>query len=213
LRLFEVGASAGLNLLWDRFGYRLGLARWGDSESPVQIESDWHGAPPPLAAPVRVVSRMACDRRPLDIGDPVERRRLLAYIWPGQMDRFVRLEAALKMGLEVGLRVEAADAAEWTRARVAPEAGAATVVYHSIFWQYLPDATKTALKAAIDEKAAQANAGARFAWLRMEPSAQDLSKIELRLTLWPKGEDRLLARVHPHGARARWLAFEPNAAA
>jgi len=35
LRLLEIGASAGLNLLWDRFHFRLGDATWGDPASPV----------------------------------------------------------------------------------------------------------------------------------------------------------------------------------
>ena len=44
----ELGASAGLNLLWDRFAYRFGAAAWGDPASPVRIAPDWQGPPPPL---------------------------------------------------------------------------------------------------------------------------------------------------------------------
>lgn len=47
---------------------------------------------------------------------------------------------------------------------------------------------------------ARATADAPFAWLRMESPPRTLAIVELRLTLWPGGEDRLLAEVHPHGA-------------
>ena len=130
LRTFELGASAGLNLYWDRFGYRLGPHRWGDPASPVQIDCDWSGPAPALAAPVKVASRAACDRSPPNIADPAQRRRLLAYIWPGQLDRFARIEAAMQVALQAGVRVEAADAAAWAATAAAPAAGAATVVYH-----------------------------------------------------------------------------------
>jgi hypothetical protein len=40
----------------------------------------------------------------------------------------------------------------------------------------------------------------------MEPKPDNLALMDVRLTLWPGGEDRLLAETHPHGATVRWLA-------
>ena len=62
-----------------------------------------------------------------------------------------------------------------------------------------------ALTALIGEIAARATAQAPFAWLRMEPPMPNPG-MEVRLTLWPGGQDRLLAEVHPHGAQVRWLS-------
>jgi len=45
---------------------------------------------------------------------------------------------------------------------------------------------------------------APFAWLRMEPAPDNMARMELRLTLWPGGEERVLAEVHPHGAWVKW---------
>ena len=101
--------------------------------------------------------------------------------------------------------MEAADAAEWTRRRVQPRAGACTVLFHSVFWQYMPAETQAALAKTIAAIGARASADAPFAWLRMEPPPTDMATMELRLTLWPGGEDRRLATVHPHGA---WVAWE-----
>ncbi|HEY9219276.1 MAG TPA: DUF2332 family protein, partial [Phenylobacterium sp.] len=41
LRCFELGASAGLNLNWDSFGYRLGGHAWGDPAAAVQLANEW----------------------------------------------------------------------------------------------------------------------------------------------------------------------------
>jgi hypothetical protein len=151
-----------------------------------------------------VVERAACDRRPTDLTDPAQRRRLLANIWPDQFHRIERSEAAIALALAAGVHVEEADAVDWIRARVRLQAGAATVLYHSIFWQYLPAETLAAMLAAIEDLGRQATAEAPFAWLRMEPQLDNLALTELRLTVWPGGEERKLAEVSPHGHWVRW---------
>src|SRR5688572_21097041 len=123
LRCFEVGASAGLNVFWDRFAYELGAATWGDPASPVRVPTDWSGPLPPLDAPIRVLERAACDRRPTDLTDAAQRRRLLANIWPDQFHRIERSERAIELALAAGVRVEEADAVDWIRARVRLQPG------------------------------------------------------------------------------------------
>lgn len=204
LRCFEIGASAGLNQFWDRFRYAMGPVVWGDPASPVTIDSDWEGGTPPLS-PVEVVERAACDRRPTDLDDPAQRRRLLACIWPDMFERLARSRRAIDLALALGVRVDAADALAWTRARVAPKPGAATVLYHSVFWQYLPAETQAGLAEAIAAIGAQATTEAPFAWLRFEPAVDNMAVMEVRLTIWPGGEDLKLAEAHPHGAWIRWL--------
>jgi hypothetical protein len=153
-----------------------------------------------------VLERAACDRRPSRLDDPIERRRLEAYVWPDQPDRLERMRAAADITLAAGALVEAADAADWAEARLAPQPGAATIVYHSVFWQYPPRETRKRLRAAIEAAGARATAQAPFAWLRMEPSRADpTGPMEVTLTVWPGGEPRLLAHTHPHGAQVHWL--------
>lgn len=204
IRAFELGASAGLNLNWDRYAYRFGTTAWGDPASPVVIDTDWTGAAPAVDASVRVVERAACDRRPGDLGDPHQRRRLLAYIWPDQFERLARIRAAIELARSLGVSVEAADAVDWTAARVAPRTGAVTVLYHSVFWQYMPAESQAALAATIQQIGASATPQAPFAWLRMEPPPPSVIGMQVGLTLWPGGEDRVLAEVHPHGATVDW---------
>jgi hypothetical protein len=204
LRCFEIAASAGLNLSWDRYRYRMGEAAWGDPQAAVAMDTDWTGPSPATDARVEVIERVACDRRPTDLTDPDQRRRLLAYIWADQTERLARIRAAIELALARGVTVEAADAVDWTRARVAPRPGAATVLYHSVFWQYMPPASQVALAALVATIGAQATPDAPFAWLRMEPNPENMMVMQVRLTLWPGGEERVLADVHPHGAWVRW---------
>lgn len=205
LRTFEIGASAGLNQHWDRFRYEMGPVNWGDPASPVVVDAAWSGGAP-LLGPVRVIEKGACDRRPTDLADAAQRRRLLACIWPDMFERLERSRRAIELALELGVQVDEADALDWTRARIRPQPGAATVLFHSIFWQYLPAQTQTDLGEAIAAIGAAATAEAPFAWLRFEPPPANMATVEVWLTTWPGGLDRRLAEAHPHGAEINWLA-------
>jgi hypothetical protein len=205
LRTFELGASAGLNQFWDRFHYDLGPGlAWGPADSPVRIPAEWRGAAPPLDTPLRVVARAGCDRAPIDIRDPDQRLRLRSYIWADQADRLARTDAAIALALEGGVALETADAPAWA-ARITPEAGTLTIIYHSVFWQYMPPESQAAARAAIAALGATATKEAPVAWLRMEPAPQNLADMLVQLTLWPDGEERLLGHAHPHGAWVDWV--------
>ncbi|MBX3479216.1 MAG: DUF2332 domain-containing protein [Caulobacter sp.] len=206
LSLQEIGASAGLNLRWDRYGYDLGGRRWGDAASPVQLSANWRGAAPARTPPVTVAARAACDQAPLDVNDEATALRLQSYVWADQPARLARLRGAIAIARTTPADLVKADAAVWTESRLAPVEGVASVLFHSVMWQYMPQATQNAVSAAIDAAASAATASAPFAWLRMEP---DLSRegfpMAVRLTLWPDGQTLHLANVHPHGAWVDWL--------
>ncbi|HEY3948514.1 DUF2332 domain-containing protein [Phenylobacterium sp.] len=204
LRCFEIAASAGLNLSWDRYRYRMGDVTWGDPAAAVRIDTAWEGGSPPVEARVSVIERAACDRRPIDLHDPDERRRLVSYIWADQTERLVRINAAIDVALANKVHVERADAIDWVRAKVAPKPGTASVLYHSVFWQYMPAESREALAALIAEIGAQATPDAPVAWLRMEPRGA-APLMDVTLTLWPGGEDRLLANAGAHAAEVRWF--------
>ena len=106
----------------------------------------------------------------MDLTDPVARRRLKAYVWADQIERMTRLEAAIGTALAARVPVDAEDAVGWTSRMASPRAGVATVVFHSVFFQYMPAASQTALVDTLASRGARATAAAPFAWLRMEPS-------------------------------------------
>jgi len=206
LALLEIGASAGLNLRWDRYRFELDGQSWGDVASPVRIASKWRGSPPGLPPTIKVAARAGCDRAPLDPRSVSDRRNLLAYCWPEQHERLERLRAALDLASFDALAVERADAAQWLeRQLAAARPGMATVVYHSIVWNYLGEDTQKSARAAIEQAGMRATAAAPLAWLTLEFEAEGQSP-QLALTQWPGGTRRRLAMAHPHGAEATWEA-------
>lgn len=204
LRCFELGASAGLNANWDRYAYALPQGRWGAPDAALTLSGDWRGGSPPLNVSFDVVERRACDQAPIDAGSEEGALRLKAYVWPEQRERMRRLEGALEVFRRAPVKVETADAAAWVRDVADPKAGAATVVYHSIFIQYPPEGVRKNILSAIREKGEAATPDAPFAWLRMEPQDGPSYVVEVRLTEWPGSRERRLAEVHPHGAEVVW---------
>ena len=202
LRLFELGSSAGLNLQLDRYGYALGGTSAGRRGSPVQLEPEWKGPPPPEAE-VRIAGRAGVDLNPVD---PVaERERLLAYIWPDQARRLAQIAAALDMAAADPPPVERGDAAEWLERQLAvePEPGVCRVVLHSVAFQYFPPDVQQRIKARLAQAGSQASDKAPLAWLRLEKLAED-PHFSLRLRTWP-GDGKVLAWSHPHGSWIEWL--------
>jgi hypothetical protein len=202
VELLELGASAGLNLLLDRYGHDLGGVSAGDPESALQLRPEWTGAPPP-DAPVEVTRRRGVDLHPVDPRRDGE--RLLAYVWPDQSRRLAQLEAALAIAGEDPPEVDRGDAADWLEARLADRqaSGVTRVVLHSIAFQYFPDSTKARIAGAMEAAGAAATFAAPLAWLRYEHEGGE--RIGLRLRAWPSGEERLLAHCHPHGREVEWL--------
>jgi hypothetical protein len=206
LRLLEIGASAGLNLLWDRFYYRLGAAAWGDAASPVRLAPAWDGNLPPLETPVSVVSRHGCDIAPVDVRDPAQALRLRAYVWADQTERLARLDAAMALARGVAILPERSNATDFLRRHLAaPQTGAATIIYQTIMWNYVADTDKAAIRETIHAAALLASSGAPLGWLRFDLETKDTFP-SLTLTLWPGGATTRLATGNPHGASVAWLA-------
>jgi hypothetical protein len=199
--LSELGASAGLNLSFDRFTLDAGVVRIGAVDSPVRLVPEWRGAAP-RPHPVRVSDRAGVDLNPLDPHTQGDRLRLLAYLWPDQPERLRLTEAAIAMA---GTRPDRGDAAAWLEARLAaPRPGQVHMVYHTIAWQYFPPHTQARCRAALETAGARATTEAPLAHVGMEADGTNGSAA-LTATLWPSGETRELARVDFHG---RWIAWQ-----
>lgn len=204
VELIELGASAGLNLNLDRFGYVLDGIATGDPGSGVQLNPEWHGKAP-VSATVNVVARAGVDQNPLDVSKPEVVERLMAYVWPDQDERVARISAAIALAQANPPLVIQADAADWLEDRLAhPQpAGVARIVYHSIVLQYIPPQGRARIGAAMQRAGALASAERPLAWLSYEfPEVAPMA--EIHLTLWPEGESRLLGLAHPHGAAIEW---------
>ena len=207
VRLVEIGASAGLNLLADRFRVVAGDGHAvGPSTSPVMLADAWHGPLPPLAARPDVVERFGCDTAPLDATSVEGRLRLTSYVWPDQRARLERLRGALAIAQDVPVVLERSGAADYlTRLDLVP--GTTTVLWHSVMWQYLSRDEQAVATTRIGELGAQADATAGFAHLRLEPEnppAEAAVGFRVVLRSWPGGEERVLGTAAPHGLPTTW---------
>ena len=202
----EIGSSAGINLMLDRYAYDLGGVRVGSEKAVMKLEPDWRGPPPP-DAPISFASLEGCDVAPLDLTDPAEALRLKAYIWPEHRERFARLEAAIAAAREAPSRIARMNAANFVEDRLAQPraAGTTRVLMHSVMWQYVPDDEQARVTAAMERAGAQATAERPLAWLALEAN-RSVHRHELKARFWPGGaQEVLLATAHPHGEWVDWL--------
>ncbi len=141
LALLEVGASAGLCLYPDRYGYRYGDHMVGSGE-PV-LECTATGVTPPARAP-EVVWRAGLDLHPLDVNDPADVAWLDALIWPEHAHRRARLKAAAAVAAAdppLLVRGDLVDDLPALAAK-APD-GATLVVFHTSVLAYVPAPRRT----------------------------------------------------------------------
>jgi hypothetical protein len=210
----EIGSSAGINLMIDRYRYDLGGVIVGADEPVMRFAPEWRGPPPPPGS-IEIVSARGCDVSPLDLTDPEQALRLKAFVWPEHAERFARLEAAIAAAETRRpdlVKMHAADFVEEALAR--PQAqGTTRVLMHSIVWQYLPENEKQRITAAMETAGARASTGTALAWITVEADREVLSHA-MRLRAWPGGASdgsdgsgaELIAASHAHGAWIDWRA-------
>jgi hypothetical protein len=209
LALYELGASAGLNLMLDRFGYQLGSLSTGVDGSPVRLAPIWEGPAPP-ATTIAIQDRRGVDLHPVDVTSPADRERLLAYIWADQPERLARTAAAIAIAATNPPMLGQGDAADWleTQLEPAPRSGLVRVVMHSIAFQYFPPATRQRINAIMTRLGVTASAQAPLAWLFYEMDPERPTMAVLRLRLWPGGQEQILATGDSHGTRLSWSASD-----
>lgn len=201
LAVHEIGASGGLNLNLDRFGYQLGDVALGDAGSAVQLAPKWTGGAPNMMP--QIVARSGCDLNPIDVTDADQALRLQSYVWPDQADRLARVKAAIEITQAHPPKLDAADAADWVGQmnRYQPPKDQYRVLMHSIAWQYMPADVQRRITLSMEGAGAR---GDQVAWVAFELNAK--AQAELVVRIWPGGEKRVLARANPHVQWVEWLA-------
>jgi hypothetical protein len=90
-----------------------------------------------------------------------------------------------------------------------PVSGVATVVVHSIVWQYVARPARDRLRAALRRAGEAATPDAPIAWLRMEPTGP-VPVADIRLTWWPGGGEDVLGTAKFQGEPVWWGAPSPR---
>lgn len=214
LHLIEVGPSAGLLLLWDRFVYRYAMGEGarhtlGDADAPLTLDCAVCGAPPPLPRRLpAVASRVGVDVSPLDPADPADAAWLRALVWPEQKWRLERLDRALALARTAPPPLVTGDALDLLPGLLEdlPADGLACV-YHAFAVNQFSEAAEAAFDRVLRD-AARARPIVRIGMEWHHPGGA-----ELRWTWYgdAPAAETMLARCDPHGAWIAWQA-EPSAA-
>lgn len=208
LALVEIGASAGLNLLWDRYGYDYGDGgHTGDAQSPVQIACTLRGTlSPPLPAVLpTVATRVGLDLHPLDVRDADANLWLRALVWPDETERAELLRCALQVAQQSPPWLMAGDALELLPEVLAaiPDGQTLCVFHTHTINQFSPEdrARLSALLAA--HAAARDLYRVSIEWLGEEHP-------RLELTVFEGGTPavKLLAHCGSHGEWLAWRQLE-----
>ena len=208
--LIEAGASAGLNLFPDRWGYA-----WSTEHGPVELGAEPRlpcevAGPAPLPARLPEVAwRAGIDLNPLDVTDPDQMRWLENLVWPEQDDRRRRLRQAVEVARSDPPRLVRGDIVEELPALVS-EAGehGTVVVFHSAVAAYFPPE----LRSRFQELMLGLVADGACHWVSNE-AANVLPDITAtapdgvpRAPHFVLGVDGQMAgRTHGHGRTLEWL--------
>lgn len=200
MRLSELGASGGLNLMFDQFALQIGDTHYGPATAPFTLTPDWRG-PAPAPATLTMADRRGVDLNPLNAHDPDDALRLMAYLWPDQSERLTRTRAAIALQ---DAPVDRADAIDWLETRLPHVDGQLHLIYSTVAWQYFPEDAQKHGTALIEAAGATATNTHPLAWLTMETDQSDQPGARLTLRLWPGNQTHDLGRIDFHGRWVDW---------
>lgn len=147
----ELGASAGLNLVWDRYRYRYEQGEWGPAAAPLTLAGEERR--PVLAAllqrDVRVLSRVGIDLAPVDVTTDEGARLLRSFVWAGQSERLARLDRAIE-----ALRADPPGLIEGDVVDVLPQVldglDGPVLVFQTAVFQFLSDEARAKVRETLD---------------------------------------------------------------
>ncbi len=211
LHAIEIGPSAGLNMIWDRYGmrYRRGDAIVAEiaADAPLMLECELRGArTPPLRITPVLASRIGLERNPVDLSDRNDRDWLRALVWPNQPHRLDRMDRAIAIYRESPPTIVSGDAlALLPDALAAVPSHEAVCVYHTIaVYQFSAE-----MKQALDALLAVAGLRRPVWHLAFEFESQFDGDATYVLTLSRHDgrvlQSRRLAIAQAHGGWIEWL--------
>lgn len=203
LALVEVGASAGLCLLADRYSYDYGgrLVPGADPAAPT-LRCRVEGPVPAVTTVPTVAWRRGVDLNPLDPADEADVHWLECLIWPGEEGRVERLHAAIAAARRHPVTVERGDLLDALPSLVAgAPAGSNVVVVNSVVLAYLEPPMRKQFARLVRTLGVH--------WLSNEAPGV-LPGLESRASsggmLLVEDGERVLAESDGHGSWLRWMA-------
>ena len=201
--LSELGASGGLNMMWDQYALELSGKRYGPGMPVLSLTPEWRG-PAPLDVTPQIAKRSGVDLNPLNPQRSDHLLRLTAYLWPDQPERLSLTRAAASV---MTAQIDRGDAVEWLSKRLlrAPQ-GHLHLIQHSVAWQYFPKDVQARGTALIEAAGKRATTERPLAWLSMESDGDTTGGLGAAVTLrlWPGDITLMLGRADFHGRCIEW---------
>lgn len=206
LTMIEIGSSAGLTLLWDRYHYRYGDGlECGDPNSPVKIDCSLHGEMrPPIPGQLpKVASRLGIDLSPIDVNDAENVQWLRALVWPDNQKRARQLEPAIRLVKQAPQEIITGNALDILPNLIDKVPDKAPLcIYHSFTLTLASGKPREKLHSLLTN--ASTKRDLFLVWIEW---ATDSETPLLGLAKFRKGikTETILARCHSHGEWLEWL--------
>lgn len=201
VHVVELGASAGLNLVWDRYRYRYEAGEWGPQDTPLALAGEERRSLPArlLAEAPRVLSRIGIDRAPVDATTEEGARLLRSFVWADQDERLERLERAIR-ALRADppelVRGDVADVLPGVLERLRP--GGMTLVFQTAVFGFLTSEARARVREQLDAP------GRELVFVSSGPPRDDPRSWGMRI-FRPGGQREFVGHADFHGA---WLDYE-----
>jgi hypothetical protein len=214
LSIIEVGASAGLNLRWDRYHHRYETARgvlleWGDPSSTVQLSAELRGTDrlPEISPDLRVTWRIGIDLNPVDVDDPDAMLWLRALVFPEHLERHQTIRAAARVARERGTELVRGDAVHELPALMSRAPTNTTLCVYGSF--VLPQFTPEMREVLWQRLSAFSERGPVW-FISMEGTAEGEAKLRIGEFRDGARAVRQVATAHPHGRWLEWVGDEES---
>ena len=203
LDLVELGPSAGLNLVWDRYRYRYEAGEWGPAAASLQLDGEERRPIPGelLELSPQVRGRVGIDRSPIDVTSDEGARLLRCFVWAGQDERLERLDRAIE-----ALRGDPPELVQGDFVELLPVTLDAqprdglTVVFQTATWGYLSEDGRARLRAVLEE----AGRSLPLAFISTGEPRNEQHCWGLRIVYWPGSERDFAGHADFHGAWLHW---------
>jgi hypothetical protein len=203
LDLVDLGCSAGLNLVWDRYRHIYQAGEWGPGDALLTLSSEERKPVPGelLELRPRVRGRIGIDRNPIDVTTDEGARLLKCFVWAGQETRLERLDRAIE-----ALRADPPELTRGDMVEVLPEvlAGrgkdALTVVFATASLGYLPDEGVARVRGSLDE----AGKSGGLVFVNTGTGRTGEHHWGLRVVYYPGAEREFAGEADYHGAWLDW---------
>ena len=201
--LVELGPSAGLNLVWDRYRYRYEAGDWGRQDAVLSFEGEERRSVPGelLELEPQVGRRIGIDLAPIDVTTEDGARLLRSFVWAGQEERMRRLDRAID-----AVRADPPELVRGDYVEQLPEVLAAqptdalTIVFQTASFGYIGDEGRARVRSVLEE----AGETRPLAFISTG-KPRDGEDWGLRIAYWPGGEREFAGHADFHGS---WLSWE-----